>query len=752
MSAAESASKQQQDWRELSEDAPEHTQHQFEVAFKYAAIGITLTTPDGKLVSVNPAFCHMLGYSRDELLQCHFQDITHPADVAEGLELYHRLRSGEIDSYTHEKRYLHQDGSIVWAMLSVALVKEAGKVIYSVAQITDLSELKKTKRALKESENRFQAAFDNAAVGMALLDTDGRWLEVNAKLYTMLGYTREDLLSLRFQDITHPDDLVLSQSYLKRQLEDKQERLQWEKRYRHKDGHYIWVLLGVSTIRDANNKVTHLIKQVVDISERKAVEASLQKSEDRFKRLSNATLEGVALSKDGIIRDANESLLRLFRLTRAQTIGISAAMLVAPQDRERVIAYIRAGHDAVYECVCLRGDGTTFDAEVHGGQESDGDQGFRITIIRDISERKQAEEALRATKERYRTILDTVNEGIVLYGKDKSLLGNAQASAILNIDFSQLKFNDSPLHIITEDGATLPLEQEPVTLTLLTGESQNDTIIGITKPGGVTWVEVNTNPFFGADDSIEGVVASFSDVTERQHARELLAAHTEALEQSNRDLQDFAYVASHDLQEPLRMVSSYLQLLEQRYAERLEGDGLEFLNYAVDGARRMQQLIRDLLSYSRIQTQGRALTAVDLNAVWARVLHTLEFTIQEHNAQISNEPLPTLRGDATQLEQLLQNLISNALKFTATLPEIHLGVKETKSMWQLSVSDNGIGMDEKSLERIFTIFQRLHNRDTYDGTGIGLAICRRIAERHGGKIWAESTPGQGATFHVLLPK
>lgn len=224
------------------------------------------------------------------------------------------------------------------------------------------------------------------------------------------------------------------------------------------------------------------------------------------------------------------------------------------------------------------------------------------------------------------------------------------------------------------------------------------------------------------------------------------------LSRSNSDLQQFAYVASHDLQEPLRMVASYVQLLARRYRGKLDADADEFIAYAVDGAKRMQHLINDLLAYSRVTSQGHVFEPVDCNGVLAEVLTNVRAAVEESRAVVTHDPLPTVMADERQLWQLFQNLIANAIKFHgAEPPNVHLSAEQRSSEWLFSVRDHGIGMDPQYAERIFVIFQRLHDREQYPGTGIGLAICKKIVERHGGKIWVVSQTGQGATFHFTLP-
>jgi hypothetical protein len=224
------------------------------------------------------------------------------------------------------------------------------------------------------------------------------------------------------------------------------------------------------------------------------------------------------------------------------------------------------------------------------------------------------------------------------------------------------------------------------------------------------------------------------------------------LARSNADLEQFAYVASHDLQEPLRMVVSYLQLIQRRYQGQLDQDADEFIHYAVDGANRMQTLIQDLLSYSRVGTRGRAFQWVDGNWIVDQALANLRSTVEYTHAQIEIADLPDIMVDRTQFVQLFQNLLSNALKFHGdAVPQIHISATSTATEHQFRVQDQGIGIAPDYRDRIFLIFQRLHSRSEYPGTGIGLALCKKIVERHGGQIWVESEPGQGSTFHFTVP-
>jgi PAS domain S-box-containing protein len=280
------------------------------------------------------------------------------------------------------------------------------------------------------------------------------------------------------------------------------------------------------------------------------------------------------------------------------------------------------------------------------------------------------------------------------------------------------------------------------------------TIGPATDPWGVLDVyDVRRREFADHDiDFLESVATILATAIERQGYERRLNETVAELEASNERLEQFAYAASHDLQEPLRMVSSYLQLIEGRYADDLDADGREFIDYAVDGAERMREMIDGLLEFSRIDSQGDPFEPVDLDAVLEDVLTDLQVMIEHSDAEVSVESLPEIRGDASQLRQLFQNLLSNAIEYSGDEPpRVRVAAERTGGEWDISVADDGIGIHPDDQDRVFHVFQRLHSREEYDGTGIGLAICRRIVERHGGRIRVDSEPGEGTTFSFTIP-
>jgi light-regulated signal transduction histidine kinase (bacteriophytochrome) len=243
------------------------------------------------------------------------------------------------------------------------------------------------------------------------------------------------------------------------------------------------------------------------------------------------------------------------------------------------------------------------------------------------------------------------------------------------------------------------------------------------------------------------------DITGRKQAEEKLISTLQNLELSNKDLEQFAYVANHDLQEPLRMISSYTQLLERKYSDKLDQDASDYIHYAVDGAIRMQKLLNDLLEYSRIKSQSEQNEPVDATTLLGQAVANLKQLLTENTALVTNDDLPVINADEAQMIRVFQNLIENAVKFQkkTELPQIHISCTKQDEMYRFSVADNGIGIDKQYHDKVFVVFQRLYSVKDYPGTGIGLSICKRIVDRHGGTIWFESVVNEGTTFYFTIP-
>jgi len=375
------------------------------------------------------------------------------------------------------------------------------------------------------------------------------------------------------------------------------------------------------------------------------------------------------------------------------------------------------------------------------------------SVQRDSSRREAAEEALRDSDERYRRLLEAAPDAMVIAdAQGRIVLVNAETERMFG--YSREELYGQPVELLLperfREGS--PQQQQGYTEhphTSIMGEGRE--LRGLRKNGSEFPAELGLSPV----ETPEGILvtAAIRDVSVRKRSEEHLVRTVAELKRSNDELQQFAYVSSHDLQEPLRMVTSYTQLLAKRYKGQLDSDADEFIGYAVHGCNRMKGLIQDLVTYSRAGTTGKAPGDVSGEEALQEALTSLLITIEQSGAVVTNDSLPTIRADKTQLSQVFQNLIANAIKYrSAEVPRVHVSAQNGDNEWIFSVRDNGMGIDPQYLERIFILFQRLHGQGEFGGTGIGLAICKKIVERQGGRIWVESQPEEGSTFYFTVPQ
>jgi PAS domain S-box-containing protein len=514
-----------------------------------------------------------------------------------------------------------------------------------------------------------------------------------------------------------------------------------------------------ATFTDPNGKVAGLMGTIIDVTGRKKVKRALRESEERFRQTFELAASGIAhVDLNGRFLRANRSLCRILGTSAEELVGKSVKEVSHPDDRgvtDAERARMQEGAvDAVHlEKRYLRKDGETVwvDLTVALVRDADRQPLYEIAVFDDITERKAADAALRESEARFRSL--TALSSDWYWEQDAQFRFTLMSRGIEdNLGMAPEEFIgrtrwDSPMLGVSE--LELAAHRELVEAHRPFSEfeyGRRDV------HGNVRWISASGEPMFDARGAFRGYRGVGRDVTARRGAQEALRAAHEELTRSNSELEQFAYVASHDLQEPLRMVSSYTQLLGKRYADRLEGDAKEFMAYIVDGAARMKQLIEDLLAYSRVGTRGKEFKPVSLEKALERARTNLRAALEESGGELTHGPLPEVQGDEMQLAQLLQNLIGNALKFRGEeKPRVHVSCSEKEHEFAIAVQDNGIGIDAQYFERIFMVFQRLHDKGQYPGTGIGLAICKKVVDRHHGRIWVESAPGKGSRFVFTLP-
>jgi PAS domain S-box-containing protein len=369
--------------------------------------------------------------------------------------------------------------------------------------------------------------------------------------------------------------------------------------------------------------------------------------------------------------------------------------------------------------------------------------------MRDISD-KLVEEMLRDSEVQYRRLFETAKDGILILDAETGVIEDVNPFLVEILGFSHEQLVGKAIweiglfkDIASNKNKFMELQRQKYV--------RYEDLPLETADGRQIEVEFVSNVY--TVDHQKVIQCNIRDITDRKRAEDKLKKALIDLERSNKELEQFAYVASHDLQEPLRMVASFTQLLEERYKDQLDQDAKEFIRFAADGANRMRSLINDLLAYSGVGARGKPLEPTDCHAALGQAITNLSMVIEENQAIVTSDQLPTVMTDALQMVPLFQNLIGNAIKFRGEeSPRIHVSVQEKGNEWVFSVKDNGIGIAPQFSERIFVAFQRLHSREKYPGTGIGLAICNKIVDRHGGKIWVESELGKGSTFYFTMPK
>jgi PAS domain S-box-containing protein len=710
--------------------------------------------PDGKITDVNAATEAVTGCARATLIGTDFSDyFTDPEKARAGYQqVFHE---GLVRDYPLELR--HRDGHITSVLYNASIYRdESGNVAGVFAAARDITERKREQEALRQANAYNRSLLEASLDPLVTIGPDGKITDVNAATEAVTGCARATLIGTDFSDyFTDPEMARAGYQQVFREGLVRDYPLQ----LRHRDGYITSVLYNASIYRDENGKVVGVFAAARDITERERAQEALRQANAYNRSLLETSLDPlVTIGPDGKITDVNAATEAVTGCARATLIGTDFSDYFTDPEKARA-GYRQVFHEGLvrdYPLELRHRDGrirsVLYNASIY--RDERGNVAGVFAAARDITERKRAEEALRQREQRlssmlleavrdYAIIFLEVDGRVASWNKGAERIKGYRAEEIVGQHFSRFYTPD--------DIANGKPDRE---LQIATSEGRlEDEDWRVRKGGSRFWASVVLTALQDAGGKVNGYVKITRDLTARKQAEDEIKRYTEDLKRSNQELEHFAYVASHDLQEPLRTVAGFSQLLAQRYRGKLDADADEFITFVVEGATRMQNLINDLLAFSRIGTRGNPFAPVDCEEILQIAKENLRFTIAESGVTITNDPLPALVADQTQLTQLFQNLFSNAIKFRRPeeAPCIHVSAVRLGGAWQFSVRDNGIGIAPQYFDRIFVIFQRLHGREEYSGTGIGLAICKKIVERHGGRMWVESEPGTGSTFHFTIP-
>jgi len=634
------------------------------------------------------------------------------------------------------------------------------ETVERLADLTwDITERKRAEEELHASSERLNLAL--AATGEGLYDLNlltGK-ATVSQEYWEMLGEEGSPLTFdlAAFSDRVHPDERDLVNSVVGRMASGEVDEYREEFRMRHAAGRWVWVLsVGRVVEWTSDGRPARMLGGHTDIT------ASLQTAQALERAQAAARMGAWRLDLASGRASAPSETFCLYGVDPDECDGdLTRAIesVVHPDDRDLLLGELetvttqRVPRAMEYRIV--HPDGSIHWMHGEGEPEVDA-QGTVVAFagfVQDITERKVAECALRESEQLLSQSQSVAHLGHYVLDTGTGMWTSSVAlDEIFGIDDEYVRSIEGWLAIVHQEDRN-DMGAYVAEHVLRDGQPfDREYRIERISDGVIRWVHGMGILEFDAAGDVVRMFGVIHDITESKQVEQALQARTDELERSNIELQQFAYVASHDLREPLRMVTSYTQLLKKRYADQLDSDADDFIGFAVAGAARMEALIQELLSYSRVGSQGRAFDAADLSLVLDGFLKGLEVAIAESGAEVTHDRMPVVDCDASQIGQVFQNLVANAIRFRGEEPlRVHVGAELIGGEWVISVADNGIGIEAEYFERIFVIFQRLQPRDLYEGSGMGLAICKRIVERHHGRIWVESALGEGSTFYFTIP-
>ena len=754
--------------RKQAERALRESEQRFRDLFESSPDAIFVEDLNGNVLDVNPAACRLHNSGPEHLIGQNVRALVPPDQREASMEAFARLVLGELDRL--EGASWTADGQEVPVEIRASRITQDQQTAL-LLQVRDITERKQAEQRLRLLEAAALASLDGITISDARAE-DYPLIYISPGFERMTGYTAEEVVgqNCRFLQNDDRDQPVLGQ--IRAAIEAGAECRVVLRNYR-KDGALFWNELTLYPLHDGAGQLTHYVGIQRDITERKQAAQALLESEERYRELVE-TAQAIVWRGDPhtfqftFVSKEAETLLGypVARWLDEPTFWVDH---MHPDDREWALELCaratREHRPHEFEYRMMAADGrVVWLRDIVKVMVEDNQLKESVGVMIDVTERKRVEEALRQSEERYTLAVSAGNVGVWDWNlKTNEIYIDPNLKQILGYEDHEIKNQlDDWGRLVHPDDQEKVMEAATAHLEGAAPVYEVEHRM-LHRDGSIRWFVAVGTVMHDAHGNPVRMIGTDTDITERKHAEQERARINTQLEQRNRELQDFAYVASHDLQEPLRKIRAFADLMQEDYGDKVDETGHYFLDRMQDAAARMSGLITDLLAYSRVTTQVRPFGRVDLNSIVVDVLSDLEMQIEETGGRITVSNLPTIEADATQMHQLLQNFIGNALKFhqeeAPPVVEVigHLeqrpaqNAEARQTVCRLEVRDNGIGFDEKYLDRIFTPFQRLHGRGAYAGTGMGLAICRRIVERHHGVITARSVPGEGTTFIVTLP-
>ncbi len=751
--------------RKVAEEHLAQMEGRYRGLLEAAPDAMVVVNPGGEIVLLNVQAEKQFGYRRDELVGQQVKNIIPEGFaerlIADGTRSAAEALAQQIGTGI-ELSGRRKDGSEFPIEIMLSPLESAEGILVTAA-IRDISVRKAAEKHLAQMEGRYRGLLEAAPDAMVVVNPGGEIVLLNVQAEKQFGYRRDELVGQQVKNIIpegFAERLIADGTRTAAEALAQQIGTGIELCGRRRDGSEFPIEIMLSPLESAEGiLVTAAIR---DISVRRDAELHLAQMEGRYRGLLEAAPDAMVVAKPGgEIVLLNVQAEKQFGYRRDELVGKKVKSIIPEGFAERLIADgTRTAAEALaqqigtgLELLGRRKDGSEFPIEIMLSPLESAEGILVTAAIRDISVRRDAELHLAQMEGRYRGLLEAAPDAMVVVNPaEEIVLLNVQAEK--QFGYRRDELVGQRVKKIIPEGFAERLVADALRSTEDALAQQIGTGIELTgrrKNGSDFPIEIMLSPL----ESAEGVLvtAFIRDISTRKTAELHLLRKMEELNRSNEELGQFAYIASHDLQEPLRMVASYTQLLSRRYKGKLDADADEFIAFAVDGASRMQRLIQDLLAYSRVGTKGRDLLDTSSEDALERALTNLRGSIEESGALVTHGPLPPVMADETQLIQLFQNLVSNAIKYQRPggVPLVHVSVAASgENKWMFAVKDNGLGIDSLYFEKIFGMFQRLHKREEFAGTGIGLAICKKIVERHGGSISVESQPGHGSTFFFAL--